>query len=552
MQRQIYALILFVSFLLTVACAPLGAGSLEPWSSDWLLVQILKFIALNFITLKLGQFLLSTPSKEPEVPKRLNAFDDAIIHSRYNFCSTSTKEIALWESSTFLYYLNLNTIRTIAEKTAGPSKLEFSADPELKKIFYEEGKQLLNNWGNKTKSKILSKYSAIRVLIYPEATYKEKEEEIRSLISIHALGRIHCIPVIREKLLSQLNKLERETLKDLSLKLSQKVSDEFSLMSRIDRAALRFKKNHVYSCSVPDFLIIDGHGGALSPAVSVWWYEETKPKSSHDPKTIELAEDCFQIIAKKVSNSWKSTKWDKFDPSIYSTVPVVLEIRGKGDFFSKEYYDRWISSIVPEKYPELLEWVKKEEEVLVDTIEKENPKYALDVGCGWGRHMNHLLKNGVQFCAGIDVEPTMITRARDLYKTYGNDRVLLKLEDAGDLSFDREYFDMIVCMTNTFGNMRDDPRKKVIKEVYRVLKKGGTFILSIYNDTNHSRSVREKSYVDVGLRPYPSDDPTIIETQEGLYSKQFGYKEIERYLRQFKNVQKIDVNEVAFIVKALK
>lgn len=552
MRIQDYALTLFVSFLLTVAFAPLGIGSIIPWSLDWLLMQVLRFVAINFVTLKLGQFLFVTPLKQPEVPRPLNAFDEAIIRSRYNFCSTSTKEIALWESSTFLYYLNLNTIKTISEKTAGPSRLEFSADQKDKEIFYGEGKQLLKDYANELKSNILSKYSAIRILIYPERIYKEKREEIESLISIHALGRIYCIPVVREKLLSELNKLERGTLRDLSKKLSQKVSDEYTLLSRKDKIALKLKRNHVYSCSIPDFLIIDAYGESLSPAVSTWWYEETEPKYSYNRKIIELAEDCFQIIAKKVIFSWESIKWDKFDPSIFSTVPVILKTDREGDFFSKEYYDKWISSVVPEKHPELKEWIDKEEEILAETVKKEKPNRALDVGCGWGRHMNHLLKTGVQFCAGVDVEPSMLRKARELYEPYGYDRVILKLEDGEDISFSNESFDMAICMTNTFGNMKDDTRKKVIKEVYRVLKKGGILVLSVYKDTVYSKSVREKSYMNVGLRPYPSDDPTIIRTQEGLYSKQFTFKDIEKYLRRFKSIEKIDVNEVAFIVIAYK
>ncbi|CAD6492368.1 MAG: Ubiquinone/menaquinone biosynthesis C-methyltransferase UbiE [Candidatus Argoarchaeum ethanivorans] len=177
---------------------------------------------------------------------------------------------------------------------------------------------------------------------------------------------------------------------------------------------------------------------------------------------------------------------------------------------------------------------------------------ALDVGCGWGRHMSVLLENKVDFCAGIDVSPSMIKKANDLYEQYGNDRVLIKLEDAQKLSFKDEFFDLVICMTNTFGNLTEEVGRKAISEIYRVLKPKGTFILSVYRDSPIAKKTREESYVAVGLKPYPVDDPSVIMTQEGLYSKQFTYREITNFLRSFKDIEKTEVNELAVIIKAHK
>jgi ubiquinone/menaquinone biosynthesis C-methylase UbiE len=545
----------FFSVVLTIIFAQVGIGAIPLWSIDWFLIQVLRFIAINFVTQTIAKFLFIPPLKQAEVPQTRNVFDEAIIRSKYNFCSTSTKEIALWESSTFLYYLNLNTIKNISEKTSGPSILEFSSQEKHKKAFYDEGQQLLKYYAMGETSQILSKYSAIRILIYPEKIYREKEKEIESLISIHALGRIHCIPVVREKLLNQLNQKEKNTLKELSLKLSQRIADEYTLVSRAERFSLKIKRNHAYECSLPDFLIIDSFARERSSASSIWWYQGTEPKHESyqdSPKLVELAEECFQIIAKKLVSSWDSLKWDKYDSSIFSTVPIISEMEREGDFFSKKYYREWIENIVPEKHPTLKEWINKEEEVLAEIVTKERPKRVLDVGCGWGRHLETLLNEGVEFAAGIDKEPSMILKAKDLYKKYGNNRILLKLEDAGDLSFDDGSFDMVICMTNTFGNMEDETREKAIEEMYRVLKKGGVLVLSVYQDTLDSKKLREKSYLDVGLRPYPTGDPKVIRTQEGLYARQFAYPELENYLRKFKRITKIDINEVAIIVKAYK
>lgn len=216
--------------------------------------------------------------------------------------------------------------------------------------------------------------------------------------------------------------------------------------------------------------------------------------------------------------------------------------------------------IVP-KYQKLNEWIEEEEKVLKKLVKenkimvKENKiTCALDVGCGWGRQMEILLKEGVEFCAGVDTEPSLIKKAKEkLYEKFGSERVRLELESGAELaSFKADYFDMVICTTNTFGNMQPKERENVIKQVYRVLKRNGIFMLSVYANTNLSKSLREESYREVGLRPYPSDDPTVIVTQEGLYSKQFDWEEIEKYLKKFKKVEKMDINDVAFIAIARK
>jgi len=542
-----------LSLFFTALFSPVGNVFFNPFTVDWWLFQIWDFFALNFVILTFYKSVFIPPSEEPAVPETPSSFDKAIIDSKYNFCSTSTKEIALWRSPTFSYYLNLNTIKSISKKTTGAKKVHFSDEPADKESFYLEGKKLLKEYAYGETEKILSKYSGIRILIYPRKVYKQMEKHIKALISIHALGRVHCIPVVREELLKHLNPSERSVLQSFSNVIAQKISDEHTF-SKWDKLVLKFRKNHVYSISLPDFLIIDAYARSLSPeTTSVWWYEKTTPRNSKYKKAIEQAQECFELIAREVVSSWDSVIWDQFDETVFNTVPVVTEatIEGGYRFFATDYYKNWMKKVVP-NHQELQEWIEQEEQILLEFVDKEKPNKVLDVGCGWGRHMELLLKKGTKLCAGVDKEPSMILKARHLYK-YGYNRAILKLEDASSLSFDDETFDMVICMTNTFGNIElDEQRRKVISEIYRVLRKGGCFILSVYQDTTTSKKIRERSYIEDGLTPYPVKDPTVIKVQEGLYSKQFSYKEIEDYLNRFHRVQKISINDVAFIIVAHK
>ena len=550
MEIKDYAFAEIFTLCLTWVFAPLTSNFTTPWSLDWLLYQLTNFLAINFIIILAYIWFFSPPEKTPEVPNVIDAFNEGIINSKYNFCSTSTKEVALWISPTFLYYLNLNTIKSISEAAKGPSNVIFSTDEEDKKVFHREGLSLLEDYAKNSRSNILSKYTGIRFLIYPKEVYEKNKEEIKSLISIHALGRIHCIPVIRDELINRLNDLEKERFQSFSKELNQEVTDEYTGLSRAKRYLLFITKKSPYKYTIPDFLIIDSHSTVSRP--TVWWYEKNMPRSRSDSHIIDAAQQCFEIISKKIVEEKEVLIWGEFIPSLFKTVPVI-KMDTERDFFSKEYYEIWLDSVVP-KYPKLYLWIKKQEEEYLQSImaTESGITKALDIGCGWGRHMSVLLENKVHFCAGIDVSPSMIKKANDLYGKYGNDRVLIKLEDAQKLSFGNEFFDLVICMTNTFGNLTEEVGRKAISEIYRVLKPKGTFILSVYRDSPIAKQTREESYVAVGLRPYPVDDPSVIITQEGLYSKQFTYREINNFLRSFKDIEKTEVNELAFIIKAHK
>jgi hypothetical protein len=234
MRREniIHIFSLFIGLLFTSAVTLLPVAE---YSIPWFILKVIQWINATIITEVISRFLFLPPSKPPEVPIRISAFDEAILGAKYNFCSTSTKEIALWESPTFLYYLNLNTLRMMSEKAKGLTEIVFSNDPNDKRKFYEEGRQLVEDFANRRVDNILSKFVAIRFFIYPEKVYKDKEKQIETLISIQAIGSIYCIPIIREKLLSRLTEVEKQRLQELSSKLSQKIEDEFTSLSRWEK-----------------------------------------------------------------------------------------------------------------------------------------------------------------------------------------------------------------------------------------------------------------------------------------------------------------------------
>ena len=100
---------------------------------------------------------------------------------------------------------------------------------------------------------------------------------------------------------------------------------------------------------------------------------------------------------------------------------------------------------------------------------------VLDVGCGPGLMMRPILERGCSFW-GVDPSPRMIGIARKLCKQ--NERVQFSSGDAMHLEFPDGLFDAVLCM-GVIDALRD--RRQAIREMLRVLKPGGTLIVSFTN-----------------------------------------------------------------------
>ena len=112
---------------------------------------------------------------------------------------------------------------------------------------------------------------------------------------------------------------------------------------------------------------------------------------------------------------------------------------------------------------------------------------VLDLGCGSGRNM---FKTKDFKFYGVDFSPGMIKLAEEKVKTEGIDAEFI-VRDAWDTGYSSEFFDFGVYCSVLSCIETGENRMKSLRELYRVLKKGGEAMIRVWG-TNSSRLKNKK------------------------------------------------------------
>ena len=119
----------------------------------------------------------------------------------------------------------------------------------------------------------------------------------------------------------------------------------------------------------------------------------------------------------------------------------------------------------------------RHEELISAVLEMSTPhsgKNILDMGCGTGG-MPHYIHD-MNYIIGTDISDVAIKQAKETFKD--NPKKMFKQMDAQNLTFRNKEFD-IVFAKEVIEHLPDV--QKAIKEIYRVLKPGGLFVLTSPN-----------------------------------------------------------------------
>ncbi|MEM3000950.1 MAG: class I SAM-dependent methyltransferase [Candidatus Nitrosocaldus sp.] len=123
------------------------------------------------------------------------------------------------------------------------------------------------------------------------------------------------------------------------------------------------------------------------------------------------------------------------------------------------------------------ESLQKTEEVILNNLRPEIlNKKILEIGVGGGKTIRYLTKVTPNYI-GIDYSYKMVALCRQKYPGIN----ILHL-DARDMSiFPDDEFDFVLCAFNSMDYVGHSDRLKILREVFRILKKDGYFVFSTHN-----------------------------------------------------------------------
>ena len=168
-------------------------------------------------------------------------------------------------------------------------------------------------------------------------------------------------------------------------------------------------------------------------------------------------------------------------------------------------------------------------------------KVVLDAACGVGYGSAELARVAERV-VGIDVDDATITYARSRYRG-GN--VEFRTMDVSALSFDDDSFDVVVSF-ETIEHV--DDREAFLREVARVLRPAGTFLVS----TPHASRTTEAPENPFHRVEYSRADFTSLLSQYFSNIELFGQRRLQT--RRYRALQRLDVlglrRRLAFLRRA--
>ena len=131
-----------------------------------------------------------------------------------------------------------------------------------------------------------------------------------------------------------------------------------------------------------------------------------------------------------------------------------------------------------------LPWEKgnpTEELVKLIRTKKIKPCKVLDVCVGAGTHVVYLAKEGFEVY-GIDIAPSAVKRTKEKLKK-AKLKAHISVGNAYKLKFKKEFFDFVFDR-GCLHHIPKEHQQSYVKGVYKVLKKGGPYMLEAFSDKN--------------------------------------------------------------------
>ncbi len=116
------------------------------------------------------------------------------------------------------------------------------------------------------------------------------------------------------------------------------------------------------------------------------------------------------------------------------------------------------------------------------------PMRVFDAGCGGGRNLVYLLRNGFDVC-GNDIDPTAVAQVRAMAAAMASARPDVRVEPIEESSFPDAHADVVIA--SAVLHFARDPQhfEAMLRQLWRVLRPGGLFFARLASDIGISADV---------------------------------------------------------------
>ncbi len=162
----------------------------------------------------------------------------------------------------------------------------------------------------------------------------------------------------------------------------------------------------------------------------------------------------------------------------------------------------------------------REVDIFTKILALDKKMVILDLACGQGRHSLEFARRGYNNVHGMDRSHYLIRRARNS-ATSEHLNVNFKEGDARKLPYQSDTFDVVMILGNSFGyfeSIEDDV--KILKEVYRVLKPFGKFLIDVADGNYLRDNYNPRSWEWLDARHFVCRERSLASDNQRLISRE--------------------------------
>jgi len=168
---------------------------------------------------------------------------------------------------------------------------------------------------------------------------------------------------------------------------------------------------------------------------------------------------------------------------------------------------------------------------IIPILRKRKARRVLDLGCGAGRHLILLAREGFEVY-GVDISEVALKIAENRLASLGL-KTKLKRCSIENIEYPSEFFDAVICINVIYHTTRKGVAK-ALREVYRVLKPGGLALITFISKRSWKYGLGEEVEKDTFIQREGSE--------AGIIHHYVDREELEDLLKDFK-ILKIELKE---------